>query len=284
MACIHADQVTPNFEVENCASLQIDQGSVLDIGYNPGSNFGVVSSNTSGNGNFRLTTSFTTGTVYVFPAGDFSDFNVNKGTTEYYTINPNSGTIFILPPGVTSYGNLILSPLLGSNLIMPNNSYTTINGNLINRGQNVRSWNTMSWPDVPRYGIVVAKTVYIKGNLDIQSGSFGWYQNGNVAQNVIVDGDVIIDPHAGIDDWDAGDINQNVSIGGSLINNSTGEALTAMSHSWCRLQQANVIFIGNNSALITSTVGTTMITSFNKVTVNKGNSQATTLTCNIGER
>ena len=119
----------------SCASLQIERGSALDIENNPACNFGVVRSHPNGNGNFRLATSYATGTFYVFPLGDFSDFNVNIGTTEFYTVNPEIGPFFILPVNASSYGTVILTPLGGSNLILPNLPSVTIYGDLICRGQ-----------------------------------------------------------------------------------------------------------------------------------------------------
>ncbi len=64
--------------------------------------------------------------TFTFPFGDFSDFNVNLGTTELYSTNPAPGTTYWLPNGVLSYGNLILSPLGGSNIIFPNNDLNNL--------------------------------------------------------------------------------------------------------------------------------------------------------------
>ena len=103
----------------------------------------MVVSHPNGNGNFRLTTSLQfRQSTYVFPSGDFSDFNVNMGTTELYSTNPAAGTTYCLPNGVSSYGNLIISPLGGSNIIFPNRDLT-IYGNFITRGQNADSWFAM---------------------------------------------------------------------------------------------------------------------------------------------
>ena len=72
-----------------------------------------------GNGNFRLTTAQASGSTFTFPLGDFSEYNINLGTTELYSTEPGSGTTYWLPNGTTSYGNLIISPLGGSNIIFP---------------------------------------------------------------------------------------------------------------------------------------------------------------------
>ncbi len=138
------NNTVPNTDVRSCASLKIEKGSALDIGYNFNSSFGMVLNHVNGNGNFRLTTSWNSGSTFTFPLGDFSDYNVNLGTTELYSTNPTSGTTYWLPNGVLSYGNLIISPLGGSNIIFQNNDLT-IFGNLVTRGQSADSWFCPSW-------------------------------------------------------------------------------------------------------------------------------------------
>ncbi|NJK86190.1 MAG: hypothetical protein HC906_09660 [Bacteroidales bacterium] len=175
-----------NTGVQNCASLQIERGSALDIGYNPACNFGIVQSHPNGNGNFRLTTTYNSGNYFTFPSGDFSDFNVNLGTTEIYSTNTAAGTTYWLPNNVTSYGNLIISPAGGSNIIFGNTDIT-VYGNCIIRGTNPRSWFLPTWDGNYPGGIArISKTITIKGYMDIQGGAFGWYgNNGGGAQNVI---------------------------------------------------------------------------------------------------
>ena len=270
-----------NTGVQNCASLQIEKGSALDIGYNPGCNFGVVRSHPSDNGNFRLTTTTTSGTIYGFPSGDFSDYNVNGGTTEFYTRNPTQGAYFILPANVNSYGNLILSAFHGSNVILPNNNYTTIYGNLTCNGSDADAWMAMTWNG--NYGTIVSKTVQIKGNLVVKSGSFGFIYNNNTPQNIIVEGDVYVAPGAGIDVWD-NSRNNSMQIGGSLINNSDNTIAPFGTPSLVRFinggNSCDVTFFGQYSASVTNTINNPT-TVFNNVTINKGTSQATTLTIDI---
>ena len=271
-----------NTEVNNCASLQIAAGSTLDIRYNPGSNFGMVLSLPGGNGNFRLTTAQASGSTFTFPIGDFSEFNINLGTTELYSTEPGSGTTYWLPNGTVSYGNLIISPLGGSNIIFPNNDLT-IYGNLITRGQNADSWFCPTWsgnyPTAPTAR--VPKTITINGNLDIQGGSLIWYGNGAITQNFIVNGNVIVAPNSSIDVY-SGATSQNLSIGGSLINNTAGGAAGGTTTvRQCDFTLLPVTFFGNNSASISNTLNNP-VTIFEVLTVNKGTSQATTLTCDIG--
>ncbi|MBN1789925.1 MAG: hypothetical protein JW830_05470 [Bacteroidales bacterium] len=282
---------TANTDVRNCASLQIERGSALDIGYNPGCNFGMVQTHPNGNGNFRLTTRQTSPGNYVFPSGDFTDFNANRGTTEFYTTNSNPGAIFILPANTSTYGTVILSPLGGSNIIFPNIPSMTVLGDLITRGQDWRSWLAMTWTS--DYGVIVAKTVTVKGNFFLQGGSFLYMGNGATAQNIIIDGDVIVDPGAGIDVYGSSYAN-TMSIGGSLINNSNndmtyplaGDAGSNVRFYVSGTRKADVIFFGSNSSFITNTgitpaTGSQPNTTFANVRVNKGISQGTTLTCDI---
>ncbi len=277
-----------NNAVVSCASLQIEAGSVLDIENNPGCNFGILRSNAGGNGIFRITTNYDDGSTYAFPSGDFSDFNINLGTSELYSVNPTAGTTYWLPYNASSYGNLILSPLGGSNIIFPNRDLL-IYGNCITRGQNADSWFCPTWNiDYPTAPMVrIPKTITINGNLDIQGGALIWYGNGALAQNMVVYGDVKVAPYATIDVW-SGATNQQLSIGGSLINNTTNTtAGGTTTPSRCDFTLLPVTFFGNNSASVTNTgttpnTGSTPYTYFESVIVNKGNSQATLLTIDIG--
>lgn len=269
-----------NTDVRNCASLQIEIGSALDIGYNFNCDFGIVLSHPYGNGNFRLTTSWTSGSTYTFPQGDFSDFNVNLGTTELYSTNPTAGTTYWLPNGILSYGNLILSPLGGSNIIFANNDLT-IYGDLITRGQNADSWFLPTWnvnyPTPPT--VRVPKTITILGDMHIQGGALMWYGNGSIAQDFVIYGDVIVETLSAMYVW-SGATNQSMAIGGSLVNNTDGlnHGLTTQSKVDC--SNIPLTFFGSANASITNTTGNPL-TTFSTVNVNKGTSQATTLTCDI---
>ena len=269
----------PNTGSVSCATLQIETGSALDVGYNPSSVFSRVITHPNGNGNFRLTTNFNSPSTYQFPSGDFSDYNINKGTTELYTTNPGAGTTYYLPSNISSYGNLILSPLGGSNVIFGNLN-VTIYGDLITRGQNADSWFCPTWGNTyPGPVAAVAKTITIKGNMDIQGGALVWVNNGAIAQNFIIEGDVRVAPLAAL--FQTGGTNQSMAIGGSLINDANG-LVNAPAITQARVNFTNipVTFFGPNSASITSTAGTPL-TVFSTVTVNKGTSQSTTLTIDI---
>lgn len=303
---LNSNNTVPNTDVQNCANLKIEVGASLDIGYNPGCTFSVVSSHPGGNGLFRLTTSWNSGNYFVFPSGDFSDFNVNLGTTELYSTNPASGTTYWMPNNITKYGNLIISPLGGSNIIFGNTN-VLIYGNCITQGQNADSWFLPTWsgnyPDLNNptlFNIArVAKTITINGDLDIQGGAFGWYGGGGGgAQNVVVYGDVLVASGAGINVWNS-NTSQSLSIGGSLINNSNNAIAGGVStRSYVCLNSVTTIFFGSDNATVTTANNTAYggvaqytdpatplhqsATIFGNVIVNKGSSQSTTLTFNGG--
>ena len=279
----HTVTLTQN---ENCASLQIESGSTLDIYTYTGSNFGMVLNHPNGNGLFRVTTpaapSNTVPQFFTFPSGDFSDFNLNGGTTEFYDIDGTVGALYILPPTVTSYGNLILRARGGDNLVLPNNSYTTIHGDLTCTGNATTAWvalawNTNVWPYYTNdYNPVIEKTVHVEGNLYVDAGTL-IYLNNEVPQHLIVDGDITVASGAVMQVYNNYPFNpvQNntLEIGGSLINNNEATFRNGNYH-------CDVTFFGSNSASITNTSGTPT-TIFNNVTVNKGISQDTTLTVDI---
>jgi len=273
----------------NCATLQIEAGSVLDIQNNPGSTFASVLTHPGGNGKLRLTTrdpstDFDLPEAFVYPGGDFSEFSVNQGISEFYSINPESGIYYILPSNASEYGTVIMTPLRGSNIILPNIPQVTINGDLICNGSDADAWLAMTWNGI--YGAIVPKTVNIKRNLIVAGGSFEFIYNANILQRLNIDGDVYVAPGAGIDVW-SGSANNIMSIGGSVYNNSNN-TLAGSSRSQIRLRNGsnvcNVIFTGNRSSVVTNNpaLSTTPVTIFNLVTVDKGNTPDTTITWNIG--
>ncbi|NLF44353.1 MAG: hypothetical protein GX587_16800, partial [Bacteroidales bacterium] len=255
-------------------------------------NFAMVASHQNGNGTLRLTTRYNSPGTFIFPSGDFSEFNLNGGISEFYTVNNNSNTIFILPSNANKYGTVVLSPLGGSNIAFPNIHAVEINGDLITKGQNWESWLAMTW--LTNYGTVVPKTVSVKGNLHIKGGSFVFIGNGATTQKIVIEGDVIINPGAGIDVY-ADNFNPSYAnfmhIGGSLINNSNNSGPSPGNHAGSKArfyvnnnQRIELVFFGSKKAYITnnSSLSASPYTIFDKVTVDKGLSQSDSLIINIG--
>jgi hypothetical protein len=292
---------------ESCAILQIETGGVLDIYTYTGGDFGMVLNHSNGNGLFRVTTPVAPAVdqpqFFTFPSGDFTDFNVSGGTTEFYDIDGTAGALYILPSTVNSYGNLILTARGGDNLVLPNIDYLTIHGDLTCTGDNSNAWIALSWStNVAPYNdnsyITVEKTVHIKGDLYVNNGTL-IYMDDIEPQHLIVDGDITVAesgriyanaPLAGFLNIAAMPQPNTLAIGGSLVNNSNaggGFAVDLINTStlggatfgldyYC-----DVTFFGSNSASITNTGGSPE-TVFNKVTVNKGTSQSDSLIIDIG--
>lgn len=284
----------PNFYREDeadvaCASIKIEVGSVLDIQNNPGCDFGTVVSHENGNGKIRLTTranSFDAQKTFVFPAGDFSDFNKNMGTTELYTINPQAGTVFWLPNGIMEYGNLIISPYGGSNIVFPNND-VLIYGDLTTNGQNSESWFCPNWrtsnyltaPTVP-----VSKTITVLGDFDIKGGALVWYNRNNTgAQDFVIHGDLIVGTDAGIQVYTNGFGNtQQITIGGSLINNSLAPGADPDGYRGADFTNIPLIFNGSSTEYITNDdPSDNTYTIIESLTVNIGSSSSDSLVVDI---
>ncbi len=278
-----------NKAVVNCATLQIEAGSVLDIQNNPGSTFASVLTHPNGNGKIRITTrdpaAFDSPEPFVYPGGDFSEFSVNDGISEFYTINPQQGMYYTLPSNASEYGTVILTPLRGSNIILPNLPLVTINGDLICNGSDADAWLAMTWNG--EYGTILAKTVNVKGNLRVSGGSFGFIYNTTTLQRINIDGDVHVAPGAGIDVW-ANSTANVMSVGGSIYNNSNNTTAPYGTPSLIRFlsggNRCDLIFTGNRSAVVTNNpaISTTPVTVFNNVTINKGTNPDSTITWNIG--
>ncbi|MGE0090470.1 MAG: hypothetical protein AB7S50_13445 [Bacteroidales bacterium] len=278
----------------SCASLQIEDGSVLDIytWSTTASNFGMVINHPGGNGLFRLTTVVGSPKLFTFPGGDFSDFNINSGTTEFYDIDGTAGALYILPANVTQYGNLILRALNGDNIVLPNNNLTTINGDLTFTGNLATAWIAMSWNtniapynNATLYNPTIEKTIHVTGNLNVDAGTF-IFMPEVVPQHMIVEGDVIVGSAGSIDiqipvyGVPAGaPVANTIDIGGSLINNSTTAPYLRLLNG---THYCNLRFFGNNNINNDYISGSGTTTIFNKVTIDKGTSQADSLIIDIG--
>ena len=118
----------------------------------------------------------------------------------------------------------------------------------------------------------------------INNGTF-LFLDDQAPQHLIVDGDVTIAPGAIFDTYNNYPVNNGANprlnsfeIGGSLIINSNSNPSARFING---SNYVNLTFSGNTNASVTSTGGAVPNTVFNKVTINKGNSQTTTLTINI---
>ncbi|MHB9140314.1 MAG: beta strand repeat-containing protein [Paludibacter sp.] len=287
----------------SCASLQIDAGATLDIENNSSSIFSTVVNSPNGNGLFRLTTTAASTSTnndistFIFPSGDFTDFNVNKGTTEFYTTTGDGSSLYILP-SIGYVGNMIFSPTgtttAGDNMVFPNSSLT-IYGDLTLNGKSYASaiglsWNTNNiYYNNSNFYTTVEKTVHVYGNMSVNGGTFTFYDD-NKPQHLIVDKDVNISSSNGanIIVWDrsygytpyfdGAALTNTFAIGGNLNNSGVNNGVFNGVKLNVGTHYVDVTFQGSTNASISGT-GNTI---FRNVTVNKGSNQETTLTCNIG--
>jgi gliding motility-associated-like protein len=291
-----------NTATVSCSTLQIEAGGILDIGNNPGSVFSMVQSNPTGNGIFRLTSTRATAGVpiseFAFPAGDFSDFNVNLGTTDFYTTTNLGTSLYILPP-ISYVGNMIMSPLgnagSGDNMVLQNVSSLTIYGDLtLNGASNASaiglSWNTNDafYAFSNKY-VTVEKTVTIRGNLNINGGALTYYDD-DFPQHLVVNGNINISSAtngACIIAWDSNNgwipnhngpsLDNTLTIGGNIVNNGTASGIfNGLNLYWndATPHYVDIMFTGSNNATVTGTGAV----NYHEVTVNKGTSQTPTLT------
>ena len=126
----------------------------------------------------------------------------------------------------------------------------------------------------------IPKTVYLNGEFGC-TGRFVWLvSKWAIAQNLVVNGNVIVGNFVCLFVF-GGATNQSIAIGGNLINDTNGPTNGTTTTSKVDFTNIPVTFFGSTNASITNTAGTP-VTVFSLLTVNKGTSQATTLTCNIG--
>jgi hypothetical protein len=280
----HLDDDYPqDHDVRECAILQIKSGATLDIKSNTSSSFGMVLSHPNGNGLFRVTTEKASNKkvpqFFKFPEGDFSDYNQNHGTTEFYDIDGTVAALYILPADVTEYGNLLLRASGGDNIVLPNNSKTVINGDLTCTGDQDKAWIAMSWNTnywyynySEAYDPTIEKTVQVNGDLNINAGTF-IFMADKAPQHLVVEGDINVEANGNIEVNKGYPFNilQNntLTVGGSINNKNS-----------IRLKNGNyycdIFFNSENNAEVAGNGKYT----FNKVTINKGSSQNNKVTFN----
>ncbi len=117
--------------------------------------------------------------------------------------------------------------------------------------------------------------------MNIEGGALIWYGNGTITQNIVVNGDVTVAYWGAIDVWSLA-TSQSLSIGGSLINNTSGTIGNGASQttSRCDFTTLPVTFFGSGTKKVTNTSGTPT-TIFSTLTIDKGSSQADSLIIDI---
>jgi len=246
-------------------SLQLNTGSVLDLGSTTGHNFGMLPNQViSGAGKLRISSSTATAQ---FPAGDFGAFiGSSGGTVEYYT----SGTSFTLPIiswttglSLANYFNLNLMATGANTITLPNSSMTIYNDLTAGSG---------SYTNNVLLNMTSATSLTINNNLNINDGVLR-YQNG-FAQNVIVGQNVSIASGATFEVLNSGTTCANtLTISGNLTNDGSLTLLNGTRY-------CNLTFTGNTDNSFTGTNGSA-ITTLNSLTINKGTTQSSVLTMDV---
>lgn len=251
----HTVNVTNNNT--SAGSLIIDAGSTLNIGSTTGHNFGALPYATAG-GAGKLQISSST-PVAEFPGGDFGIFFTEEGgTTEYFS----TGTSFTIPSvtaaptnmNIVSYRNLNLSPGSSTTITLPNTDLEIFE-NMSNTGAGVTQMNNVS-----------SKTITVRGNLEVNSGTLRYRSGAN--QNLVVDNNVNVTVTGIFDVENAGTAAHSITVTGGLLNNGIID--------FNKASKVNLTFIGNVNRSISGTNGLAS-TILNNVTLNKGTGSSVVL-------
>lgn len=238
-----------------CATLEIQSGSILDLGVYTGHTFDVV----TGTGKIRISSADANAN---FPTGDFGTFlSDSGGIVEYYS----SGVDFAIPAqqdggiALTNYRYLELTPEVGRYIIMPNTNLE-IYDNLTIQGLGIGANSYMN--------TAATRTLRINDDLNITGGNLQ-FRTGTT-QNVFINGNVNVGANTTFDVQNLAGSSHSMSINGNLVNNGTFDMRTAGT--------CNVTFTGATNNSVT---GTGSFTNFNKLTVDKGTDQSYILTTDV---
>jgi len=259
----HTITVTANSA--KAGSLVIDRSSVLDVQGFISHNFGALpDSKPGGSGTLRIGSTTTKSgntvtTATVFPGGDFGSFlQYGGGTVEYYTTTSSFGAQVVTLPttsatnlSLNSYKNLVLNPIAGSSITLPNLGLRVYSQLKVGTSPTFTGNSYLSG--------AAAGDLRIDSLLAIQAGALH-FSNGT-ARNLTLDTDLQLSSGATFDTNGSGAAVANaITVGGSVINNGTLDFNVAG-------KTASLTFLNNQSANLTST-GT--LTNLHRLTVNKG--------------
>ncbi len=146
----------------------------------------------------------------------------------------------------------------GKNIALPNTDLTVFNDYTVN-GTGISQLNTAA----------TTRTLTVDSNLVILAGGTLRYMNaGNVAQQIVVNGNIRVDNTATFDVNTSGSASNLLTVQGNLTNNGTFKMYTSAT------QVCNVTFTGSENKEMN---GSGAITSFNIITVDKGSSRNSVL-------
>lgn len=174
----HNHTITMNANNGTCGSLNIAEGSVLDLKATNGHNLGMLpDASVAGKGTMRISSN------NYFPGGDFGAFlGPNGGTVEYYA----NGSNITPSASIVTYNNLTLRSN-GTNYVTMPNIDLTVYGDLVSQGGSATNYNRFNTANNSR-------TLTIEGNVNVKSGNLA-FASASI-QNLIVNGDVIVEAGA----------------------------------------------------------------------------------------
>ena len=259
--------VTVTTNAATAGSLVIETGSTLDVKETTGHNFGALpDAKVNGAGLLRVSSS---GTVPIFPGGDFGSFLLpGGGTVEYYT---NATQDITLPTvsgslALVSYRNIWLSPAAGRTVTLPDVNLRVY--------ENMKTGIATGTTGTVSLNGANARTLQVDSLLNVQYGTLR-FTNGT-AQALVFNKNVQVDANATFDTSGAGAAvtTNTVAVAGSLTNNGKLD--------FNATSKAALTFTGTRNTKLTGTnTAAPAATNLYTLTVNKGSSRVPTLTVDV---
>jgi hypothetical protein len=257
------NHVITTVAASSCGSLTISSGSTLDCSTFTGHNFGTSTGGTvSGTGTLRIGA---TGVAVsnMFPSGDFTNFlGPNGGTVEWYGASKTIPTTGPSPQNLSlaTYYNLVLNPSSSNTITLPGTNLTIYKDLTVgNTAGFIGTVNTNG-----------SQSILVTSDLNITRGSFVFSNANPSVTTLTINGNTTIASGAGMTASAGGAANINtLSTQGSITNNGT--------LNFRNISLVNVIFTGNNDSVLGGSGSTTL----NLVTIDKGNSQSSSVICTL---
>lgn len=264
------------------AILQINENAILDVKNYFNSDLGMVMSNGNGNNGKIRVRPLMSDYSFKLPKGDYSEFNRDLGTIEFYMSTTNDVSYY-LPSDIDEYGNLNINLSQNASLIFGNTDLLVL-GNLTLTGVNSQSKLLLTPEnDYPDDVEKIAKTIIINGDFDLQSGALIYENSGELAQIIDIKGDFKIAENAGVRVKDDA-LNQEIRIKGNLINNAlkySSDESDDDSYRGGNFKDINVVFYGEEDSYITNTENNDIYTHFDNLTIDKGITQKSKLIVDV---
>jgi len=256
----HLDTVVIRSNDRRSGSLQINEGSVLDMGSTTGHVFDVLPElKIGGTGTLRISSNTATAT---FPGTDFGNFlSTAGGTVEYYT----SGTSFTLPVTSSSgysldhYNHLVLSASSSESIQLPNKNITVY--------KNMDIGRSSAYAGIIQFSSAASGNIEVQENLNVRFGTLR-FANGT-ARQITVAKNTTIDNGASFTVATTGTaVSNQLYITGNLINNGNFDMDAG---------SGRIVRVTFNGSANNSISGTGSQTELYSLVVDKGDSPSSVL-------